>query len=54
MKNHRAQIRAALGFREPTVGDEGMRADWLASEVCPAELNGTGCGWRCWPGAAGS
>jgi Domain of unknown function (DUF4158) len=36
---HRAQIRAALGFREPTVADEDKLADWLASEVCPAELN---------------
>lgn len=36
---HRAQIRAALGFREPTVGDEDKLADWLAAEVCPAELN---------------
>ena len=34
---HRAQIRAALGFREPTVGDEDKLADWLALEVCPAE-----------------
>lgn len=36
---HRAQIRSALGFREPTVGDEDKLADWLAAEVCPAELN---------------
>jgi Domain of unknown function (DUF4158) len=39
VKNHRAQIRAALGFREPTVGDEDKLADWLAAEVCPVELN---------------
>jgi len=39
VKNHRAQIRDALGFREPTVGDEDKLADWLAAEVCPAELN---------------
>jgi hypothetical protein len=32
---HRAQIRAALGFREPTVGDEDKLADWLAAELCP-------------------
>ncbi len=35
--DHRAQIRAALGFREPAVGDEDNLADWLAAEVCPAE-----------------
>jgi hypothetical protein len=39
VKNHRAQIRDALGFREPTVGDEDKLADWLAAEVCTAELN---------------
>ena len=39
---HRAQIRTALGFREPTVGDEDKLADWLAAEVCPAELNRDG------------
>jgi hypothetical protein len=39
IKNHRAQIRAALGFREPAVGDEDKLADWLAAELCPVELN---------------
>ncbi len=39
VKNHRAQIRAGLGFREPTAGDEDKLADWLAAEVCPTELN---------------
>jgi Domain of unknown function (DUF4158) len=34
---HRARIRTALGFREPTVGDEDKLVEWLASEVCPAE-----------------
>jgi hypothetical protein len=36
---HRAQIRAALGYCEPTVGDEDKLADWLAAELCPVELN---------------
>lgn len=36
---HRAQPRAALGFREPVAGDEDELADWLAAEVCPAEPN---------------
>jgi hypothetical protein len=36
-EHHRAQIRAALGFREPAVGDEDKLVEWLASEVCPAE-----------------
>ena len=36
---HRAQIRAALGFREPTVADEDALAGWLAREVCPTELS---------------
>ena len=35
---HRSQIRAELGFREPTVADEQRLAAWLASEVCPLEL----------------
>ncbi len=33
----RAQIRPALGFREPTVGDEDKLVEWLASEVRRAE-----------------
>jgi len=35
---HRAQIRAALGFRECSEADEECLASWLAEEVCPAEL----------------
>jgi hypothetical protein len=38
-KYHRAQIRDALGFREPTVGDEDKLAVWLAEQVCPTELS---------------
>jgi Domain of unknown function (DUF4158) len=38
IKGHRAQIRQAFGFREWTVADEAEVADWLAVEVCPAEL----------------
>jgi hypothetical protein len=36
---HRAQVRAAMGFREPTVEDEDRLAAWLADEVCPVELS---------------
>jgi len=36
---HRAQIREALGFREPTREDEDRLAAWLADEVCPVELS---------------
>src|SRR5579875_858897 len=35
---HRAQIRSALGFREATSEDADRLSQWLASEVCPAEL----------------
>jgi hypothetical protein len=35
---HRAQIRAAFGFREFTRADEDKLADWLSTEVCPVEL----------------
>lgn len=35
---HRAQVRAAFGFREFTRGDEDKLAGWLAAEVCPVEL----------------
>jgi hypothetical protein len=35
---HRAQVRAAFGFREFTRGDGDKLADWLASDVCPVEL----------------
>ena len=39
IKYHRAQIREALGFREPTREDEDRLAAWLADEVCPVELS---------------
>ena len=39
IKSHRAQIREAYQFREPTVGDEDKLAGWLAGELCPVELN---------------
>lgn len=39
VKYHRAQIREALGFREPTIGDEDKLAVWLAEQVCPSELS---------------
>jgi Domain of unknown function (DUF4158) len=35
---HRAQIRAALGFREPTRADEERLTAWLAAEICPTEM----------------
>ena len=38
IKYHRAQIRAAFGFREPTRADEQRLAEWLAEEVCAVEL----------------
>ncbi|WP_425286435.1 DUF4158 domain-containing protein [Actinopolyspora xinjiangensis] len=38
IKDHRAQIRAAFGFREFSRGDEDKLAGWLAEEVCPVEL----------------
>ncbi len=37
IKYHRAQIREAFGFREPTVADEHRWRDWLRQEVCPVE-----------------
>jgi hypothetical protein len=39
IKNHRARIRAALGFREVTRGDQDKLTAWLAERVCPSELN---------------
>ena len=36
---HRAQIRDASHFREPTRADEQRLACWLADEVCPGELS---------------
>ena len=45
----RAQVRAAMGFREPTVEDEDRLAARLADEVGPVELGANpaacrGCG----------
>jgi hypothetical protein len=39
IKNHRARIRAALGFREATRGDQDKLTAWLTERVCPSELN---------------
>ena len=39
IKSHRAQIREAYQFRQPTVGDEDKLAGWLAGELRPVELN---------------
>jgi hypothetical protein len=39
IKNHRGQIRDALGFREATRGDQDKLTAWLAEQVCPSELN---------------
>lgn len=38
VERHRAQIRAAYGFREPTEADEALLAAWLAADVCPLEM----------------
>lgn len=38
IKYHRAQVRRALGFREPTREDEEILTVWLAGEVCGVEL----------------
>ncbi|MGY2092991.1 DUF4158 domain-containing protein [Nocardia gipuzkoensis] len=35
---HRAQVRAAFGFREFAVSDEDRLIGWLAEEMCPVEL----------------
>jgi len=43
IEHHRAQIRQALGFREPTGADEDQFARWLAEEVCGVELNADRC-----------
>ncbi|MFC9848682.1 DUF4158 domain-containing protein [Streptomyces sp. NPDC060223] len=37
-KQHRRQIREALGFRPATLSDEESLTGWLAVEVCPLEL----------------
>lgn len=39
VKEHRRQIREALGFRVFSRGDEDKMIAWLAEEVCPSELN---------------
>jgi hypothetical protein len=39
IKNHRAQVRSALGFREATRGDQDKLTAWLCEQVCPSELN---------------
>jgi hypothetical protein len=39
IKEHRAQIREALGFRVFSRGDEDKMVGWLAAEVCPSEGN---------------
>jgi TnpA family transposase len=39
IKNHRAQVRSALGFREATRGDQDKLTAWLYEQVCPSELN---------------
>jgi hypothetical protein len=36
---HRAQVREALGFRQPTRADEERLTAWLAAEVCSAETD---------------
>jgi Domain of unknown function (DUF4158) len=38
IKYHRAQIRRAFGFREPTRADELRLTEWLAEEVCSVEV----------------
>ncbi|MHA7221870.1 DUF4158 domain-containing protein [Arthrobacter sp. RHLT1-20] len=37
-KRHRVQIRAAFGFREFSLADEAVLANWLGREVCPREV----------------
>ena len=39
IKDHRRQIRDALGFRVFTRGDEDKTIAWLAERVCPHELS---------------
>ena len=36
---HRAEIRAAFGFRESTEEDQEKLAEWLMAELCPVELS---------------
>lgn len=45
---HRAQIRTALGFREPTRADEERLIGWLAAEICPVELTDEGLKSSLW------
>ncbi|GES09423.1 DUF4158 domain-containing protein [Acrocarpospora macrocephala] len=42
IERHRAQIREALGFREPTRADEDALIVWLATEICPMVLTDEG------------
>ena len=37
IKYHRSQIRKVYGTRPPTADDEERWAQWLATELCPAE-----------------
>jgi hypothetical protein len=39
IKYHRAQVREAFGFREPTVAEEDRWTDWLRRDVCLVELS---------------
>jgi hypothetical protein len=39
IKYHRAQVRQAFGFREPTVADEERWTEWLRGDVCSVELS---------------
>jgi hypothetical protein len=45
---HRAQIRAALGFREATRADEERLTAWLAAEICPIEMTEDGLKSSLW------
>ncbi|MGH3973613.1 MAG: DUF4158 domain-containing protein [Pseudonocardiaceae bacterium] len=47
VKNHRAQIREAHGFREPTAGDEDELTGWLAAEMCSVETSRAALLARC-------
>src|SRR6266566_2811874 len=37
IKDHRAEVRRLLGFRESTVADAGQMQEWLLKEVLPQE-----------------
>ncbi|WP_253905270.1 Tn3 family transposase [Arthrobacter sp. H14] len=38
IERHRAEIRTVFGFREFSLADEAVLANWLAQEVCPREV----------------